>query len=126
MLRGWGDGRQTRSLIFIDDCVQGIQINANYDALSAAPISLGSRELDSIDELLTKVERAAGLNKRLLRRYDLEAPKGVAGRNSDNSFIKQVLDWEPTTALDDGPSATYRWISEQYHRRKAGKRVGVG
>lgn len=122
----WGDGHQTRSFMYIDDCVQGIDKITHCDALIATPINLGSSELVSINTLLEKVERAAGLNKPLTRHYDLDAPKGVAGRNSDNTFIKQVLKWEPSTTLDDGLAVTYRWISEQYHRRKAGKRVGIG
>ena len=60
------------------------------------------------------------------RKYDPDAPKGVAGRNSDNTFIRKVLGWEPSTALDKGLAATFKWIKSQYHARKAGKRVGVG
>lgn len=122
----WGDGTQTRSFMYIDDCVQGIDKISHCDELIATPINLGSSELVSINELLTKVERAAGLNKPLTRHYDLDAPKGVAGRNSDNTFIQQILQWEPSTTLDAGLAKTYAWISEQYHRRKSGKRVGIG
>jgi GDP-D-mannose 3', 5'-epimerase len=122
----WGDGSQTRSFMYIDDCVNGIDRIVHTDALIATPINLGSSELVSINELLTKIEYVAGLNAKLNRHYDLDAPKGVAGRNSDNTFIKQVLGWEPSTPLDKGLAATYRWIEEQYNLRKAGKRVGVG
>jgi GDP-D-mannose 3', 5'-epimerase len=122
----WGDGTRTRSFMYIDDCVKGIDRITHCDELVATPINLGSSELVSINDLLAKVERAAGLNKPLVRKHDLDAPLGVAGRNSDNTFIKQVLKWEPSTPLDDGLAVTYRWIRDQYHRRKAGKRVGIG
>ncbi len=120
----WGDGRQTRSFMFIDDCVKGIDMIAHCDELIATPVNLGSSELVSIDELLTKIERIAGV--RMKRRHDVDAPKGVAGRNSDNTFIRKVLAWEPSTPLDKGLAATYRWIKTQYYNRKAGKRVGIG
>jgi len=122
----WGDGTQTRSFMYIDDCVEGIDRITHCDDLIATPINLGSSELVSINDLLTKVERVGGLNEPLRRNYDLEAPRGVAGRNSDNTFIRKVLEWEPTTPLDHGLAVTFRWIREQYHRRRAGKRVGVG
>ena len=117
----WGDGHQTRSFMFIDDCVKGIDMITHCDRLIATPINLGSNELVSINELVSKVERIAGV--KLKREYDLDAPKGVAGRNSDNTFIKQVLRWEPNTTLDKGLAATYKWIKEQYHARKKGKWV---
>lgn len=122
----WGDGLQTRSFMYIDDCVEGIDKITHCDDLIATPINLGSSELVSINELLDKVEKVAGLNEPLRRRYDLGAPRGVAGRNSDNTFIKQVLKWEPSTPLDEGLTVTFRWIREQYRRRQAGLRVGVG
>jgi nucleoside-diphosphate-sugar epimerase len=122
----WGDGSQTRSFMYIDDCVIGIDKIAHCDDLIATPINLGSSELVSINELLTKVENVSGLDTKLNRHYDLDAPKGVAGRNSDNTLIKQVLGWEPSTPLDKGLAVTYRWIEEQFHRRKAGQRVGIG
>ena len=117
----WGNGEQTRSFMYIDDCVQGIDKIMHSDDLIATPINLGSSELVSINELLSKVEKIAGVE--LKRSYDLTAPRGVAGRNSDNTFIKQVLKWEPNTTLDKGLAATYKWIKEQYHNRKKGKRV---
>jgi nucleoside-diphosphate-sugar epimerase len=117
----WGDGTQTRSFMYIDDCVKGIDQIAHCDELIATPINLGSSELVSIDELVTKVEKIAGV--KLKREYDLAAPRGVAGRNSDNTFIQQVLKWEPNTPLDTGLRATYHWIQEQYSARKQGKRV---
>ncbi|HYG21169.1 MAG TPA: NAD-dependent epimerase/dehydratase family protein [Verrucomicrobiae bacterium] len=120
----WGDGNQTRSFMYIDDCVKGIDMIMHSDELIATPINLGSSELVSINELLSKVEKIAGV--KLKRTYDLNAPRGVAGRNSDNTFIKKVLKWEPNTPLDKGLAATYKWIREQYRKQKAGERVGIG
>jgi nucleoside-diphosphate-sugar epimerase len=120
----WGSGEQTRSCMYIDDCVSGIDQITHCDELIATPINLGSSELVSINELLTKIEKIAGV--KMLRKYDLDAPKGVAGRNSDNTFIQQVLGWEPGTSLNKGLAVTFKWIKEQYHARKAGKRVGIG
>jgi nucleoside-diphosphate-sugar epimerase len=117
----WGDGAQTRSFMFIEDCLKGIDRIMHCDDLIATPVNLGSSELVSINELVSKVERIAGL--KLERHYDLSAPRGVAGRNSDNTFIKQVLGWEPDTTLETGLRATYLWIREQYQARKQGKRV---
>jgi len=117
----WGDGNQTRSFMFIDDCVKGIDMITHCDQLIATPINLGSSELVSINELVTKVEKIAGV--KLKREYDLSAPRGVAGRNSDNTFIKKMLKWEPNTPLEKGLRATYHWIQEQYEARKKGKRV---
>ena len=117
----WGDGTQTRSFMYIDDCVDGIDRITHCDQLIATPINLGSSELVSIDELVTKIEKIAGV--KLKREYDLAAPRGVAGRNSDNTFIQQVLKWEPNTPLNTGLRATYHWIQEQYAARKQGKRV---
>jgi nucleoside-diphosphate-sugar epimerase len=120
----WGDGHQTRSFMYIDDCVKGIDLIMHCDDLIATPINLGSSELVSINELLTKIEKIAGV--KMNRKYDLDAPRGVAGRNSDNTFIKKVLGWEPKTPLHKGLTVTYKWIAEQYNKRKAGQRVGVG
>jgi GDP-D-mannose 3', 5'-epimerase len=117
----WGDGHQTRSFMYIDDCVKGIDMIMHTDALIATPINLGSSELVSINDLVSKVEKIAGV--KLERRYDLDAPRGVAGRNSDNTFIKKMLKWEPNTPLDVGLKATYQWIEKQYHARKKGRRV---
>ena len=101
----WGDGHQTRSFMYIDDCVRGVDMIMHCDELVGTPINLGSSELVLIDELVSKVERIAGVN--LKREYDLSAPRGVAGRNSDNTFIKRVLKWEPNTTLDVGLRHTY-------------------
>ncbi|HTX72584.1 MAG TPA: NAD-dependent epimerase/dehydratase family protein, partial [Rectinemataceae bacterium] len=107
----WGDGTQTRSFMYIDDCLAGIDKITHCDELVATPINLGSDELVSVDGLVSKVERIAGV--KLKREYDLTAPRGVAGRNSDNTFIRKVLKWEPPTTLDQGLRHTYKWIEEQ-------------
>ncbi|MGA2329660.1 MAG: NAD-dependent epimerase/dehydratase family protein [Bryobacteraceae bacterium] len=117
----WGDGTQTRSFCFIEDCVLGIDQIMHSKDLIATPINLGSSELISINDLVSMVESIAGVT--LKRAYDLNAPKGVAGRNSDNTFIRQVLDWEPQTPLRTGMEKTYAWIGQQFADRKAGKRV---
>jgi len=117
----WGDGTQTRSFCYIDDCVLGIDMIMHSPTLIATPVNLGSSELISIDNLVTMVEEIAGV--KLKRTYDPSAPKGVAGRNSDNTFIESVLGWEPRTTLQTGMQKTYTWISQQYADRKAGKRV---
>jgi len=117
----WGDGHQTRCFMYIDDCVRGVDMIMHCDELVGTPINLGSSELVLIDELVSKVERIAGVN--LKREYDLSAPRGVAGRNSDNTFIKRVLKWEPNTTLDVGLRHTYDWIKEQYYDRKQGRRT---
>lgn len=117
----WGDGTQTRSFCYIDDCVIGIDQITHTDALVATPINLGSAELISINDLVGMVEGIAKV--KLDRTYKLDAPKGVAGRNSDNTFIRSVLDWEPHTPLVTGMEDTYKWIAQQFADRKAGKRV---
>jgi len=120
----WGNGHQTRSFMYIDDCVQGIDKIMHCDELIATPINLGSSEMVSINTLLTKIEKIAGV--KMSRKYDLDAPQGVAGRNSDNTFIKKVLKWEPNTTLDRGLKETFHWIYDQYNKRAAGQRVGIG
>jgi len=117
----WGDGHQTRSFMYIDDCTQGIDMIMHCDKLIATPINLGSNFLVSINDLVTMAEEIGGV--KLNRKYDLSAPKGVGGRNSDNTFIKQILGWEPSTPLKDGLRKTYVWIEQQYMDRKAGKRT---
>jgi GDP-D-mannose 3', 5'-epimerase len=120
-IRIWGDGHQTRSFQYIDDCVKGIDMITHCDDLVATPVNLGSSELVSINDLVSKVEKNAGV--RLEREYDLTAPRGVAGRNSDNTFIREKLNWEPNISLDTGLALTYKWIEEQYHCRKNGHAV---
>lgn len=114
----WGDGTATRSFMFIDDCVKGIDMIAHCEDLIATPINLGSSELVSINELVDIVEGIAGL--KLKRAYDLDAPRGVAGRNSDNTMIQRILHWEPKTPLREGMAKTYAWIGAQVAARKAG------
>jgi GDP-D-mannose 3',5'-epimerase len=111
----WGNGQQTRSFMYIDDCVKGTQDILRSDILE--PINLGSSELVTINELVDVVEQISGT--KLRRRYNLSAPKGVNGRNSDNTQIKKRLGWEPSTRLQDGMERTYRWIYDQYRARNA-------
>jgi GDP-D-mannose 3', 5'-epimerase len=105
----WGDGEQTRSFTYIDDTIDGIFRIMESDF--SAPINLGSSQLVSINQLVDIVEGIAGI--KLERRYDLSAPQGVRGRNSDNTVIKQVLGWEPSISLEQGLAETYSWIREQ-------------
>jgi nucleoside-diphosphate-sugar epimerase len=115
----WGDGTQTRSFMYIDDCTKGIDRIMHCDQLIATPINLGSSELVSVNDLVSMVESIGGV--KLNRTYDPTAPRGVAGRNSDNTMIHKILGWEPDTPLADGLAKTYRWIEQQYRDRKAGK-----
>ena len=117
-----GRRHQTRSFMYIDDCVKGIDMIMHCDALIATPINLGTSELVTINELVSKVEKIAGV--KLKREYDLTAPRGVAGRNSDNTFIKKMLHWEPNTPLDTGLRATYKWIKTQYAGPESGQAGG--
>ena len=117
----WGDGNQTRSFMYIDDCLTGIDRIMHCDDLIATPINLGSSELVSINDLVSLIEDIAGV--KLARKYDPHAPQGVAGRNSDNTLIKEILNWEPDTPLRAGLTKTYAWIERQYADRKAGKRT---
>ena len=119
----WGDGNQTRSFMFIEDCVKGVDMIMHCDELIATPI-IGTSELVSINDLVGKIEAIAKV--KLTRHYDLKAPIGVAGRNSDNSFILKVLGWEPNTPLQAGLEKTYAWIKQQYLDRKAGKPTPAG
>src|SRR5262249_47447782 len=105
----WGDGKQTRSFMYIDDCVEGIYRLMQSDY--AAPLNLGSDELVTIDQLVDTIARVAG--KKVAKRHDLTRPQGVRGRNSDNSRLRQVLGWEPRTSLAQGLVPTYEWIAAQ-------------
>ena len=110
----WGDGHQTRSFTYIDDCVKGTRMIMESDF--ARPINLGSSELVSINQLVDLVEDIAGTQ--LKRKYNLSAPKGVNGRNSDNSLIQKIFHWEPSTRLRVGMEHTYRWIYDQMTARE--------
>jgi GDP-D-mannose 3', 5'-epimerase len=105
----WGDGQQTRSYCYIDDCVAGIYRLMRSD--HRAPLNLGQERLISINELVDMVARIAG--KRIGKRYNLTAPQGVRGRNSDNTRLRQVLGWEPSVSLEEGLAETYQWIARQ-------------
>ena len=105
----WGSGEQTRSFMYIDDCLHGTQTLLNSDFVE--PINIGSNELVSINQLVDIVEHIAGV--KLKRHYNLNAPKGVNGRNSDNTLIQQVFGWQPATRLRDGMEKTYRWIYDE-------------
>jgi GDP-D-mannose 3',5'-epimerase len=105
----WGDGKQTRSFMYIDDCTRGTQMIMESDIHE--PLNLGSGELVTIDQLVSIVEEIAGI--KLERRYNLGAPKGVNGRNSDNTKIRNLLGWEPSTRLKEGMARTYEWIESQ-------------
>jgi nucleoside-diphosphate-sugar epimerase len=108
----WGDGKQTRSYCYIDDCVEGILRLMQTD--EHEPVNLGSDRLVSIDELVDLVARIAG--KRVTKRYDPTKPQGVRGRNSDNTKLRRVVGWEPAVSLEEGLASTYRWIRAQLMR----------
>ena len=110
----WGDGTRTRSFMYIDDCILGVQKIMNSEILD--PINLGSSEMVSINRLVDIVEDIAGV--KLKRTYDLDAPKGVMGRNSDNTLIKKYLNWEPSIPLRQGLEKTYAWIYDRYMTRE--------
>jgi GDP-D-mannose 3', 5'-epimerase len=105
----WGDGHQTRSFMYIDDCTKGIM--DIFGSEIHEPVNLGSSELVTINQLVDVVEEIAGL--RLKRKYNLTAPRGVNGRNSDNTKIKKYLGWEPSIRLRDGMAKTYAWIESE-------------
>jgi nucleoside-diphosphate-sugar epimerase len=109
----WGDGRQTRSFMYIDDCIYGVR--RIMDSAIEEPINLGSSELVTINRLVDLAEDIAGV--KLHRRYNLSAPKGVNGRNSDNTLIQSLLGWQPATPLRQGLEATYAWIHDQYQAK---------
>lgn len=105
----WGDGHQTRSFQYIDDCILGTKAIMHSDVRE--PLNLGSAEMVSINQLVDVAEEIAGV--RLLRRYKIHAPKGVRGRSSDNTLIREMLGWEPSIPLKNGLAKTYAWIAGQ-------------
>jgi GDP-D-mannose 3',5'-epimerase len=109
----WGDGEQTRSYCYIDDCVEGIHRLMRSD--HHEPLNLGQDRLISINELVEIVAQSAG--KTIRKRHDLAAPQGVRGRNSDNTRLRTALGWEPSITLEDGLARTYRWIEGQLRER---------
>jgi nucleoside-diphosphate-sugar epimerase len=112
----WGSGEQTRSFMYIDDCIKGIKAIMRSETINF-PINLGSAEKVSINQLVDVVENIAGI--KLKRRYNLDAPKGVNGRNSDNTVIQKMLDWEPSIPLRAGMEKTYAWIYDQIKTGKS-------
>jgi GDP-D-mannose 3',5'-epimerase len=108
----WGDGKQTRSFMYVDDCVEGLVRIMRSDYHDA--LNLGTEELVTIDQLVDLVSQAAG--KELRKRHNLQGPQGVRGRNSDNRRLRQVLDWEPCISLRQGLRQTYLWIDEELRK----------
>jgi nucleoside-diphosphate-sugar epimerase len=111
----WGDGEQTRSYCYIDDCVEGIYRLMQSD--HREPINLGQDRMISINELVDIVAKIAG--KKISKRYDLTKPQGVRGRNSDNTRLREVLKWEPAVSLEDGLNITYHWIAGELEKQNA-------
>jgi nucleoside-diphosphate-sugar epimerase len=105
----WGDGKQTRSYCYIDDCVRGtvMLMESDYDK----PLNIGSDRLVTIDELADIIIEISG--KKITKEYDLSAPQGVRGRNADMTLARKILDWEPKVSLEEGLARTYKWIEEQ-------------
>ncbi len=110
----WGDGLQTRSFMYIDDCLHGTMTMMERNI--PGPLNVGSNEMVTINQLVDIVEEIAGV--KLKRNYNLSAPKGVNGRNSDNTMIKEIMGWEPSTPLRVGMEKTYRWIYDQMQARQ--------
>jgi nucleoside-diphosphate-sugar epimerase len=105
----WGDGEQTRTFMYIDDCITGIEKIWKSDYTD--PLNLGSDEQVTVNQLVDIAEELGGI--KLNRHYDLSKPQGVRGRNSDNTLIKEVLGWAPSVSLKEGMEKTYAWIYDQ-------------
>lgn len=113
----WGDGKQTRSFLYIDDCLKGsiMLMESNYDK----PLNIGSDRLVTIDELADIIIKISG--KKIDKKYDLSAPQGVRGRNADLTLVKEILGWEPKVSLEEGLEKTYKWIEEMIEKEKTYK-----
>ena len=109
----WGDGQQTRSFMYIDDCVQGIYEITNSN--ESKPLNLGMDQMITVDELVDIVSKVSGKN--LIKKHDLTKPQGVRGRNSDNSELNNILGWAPEYSLQDGLSITYNWIKNELENK---------
>ena len=105
----WGDGEQTRSFMFVNDCIEGVHRLMQSDC--RGPINLGTDRLVTINQLVDIVSSIAG--KSLIKRHNMEGPEGVRGRNSDNTLLKQTLDWGPAISLEEGLGITYSWIESE-------------
>jgi len=117
----WGDGLQTRSYMYVDDCVEGlIRLMASNHR---EPLNLGTDEMVSINHLVDMICGIAG--KRLTKQHDLTKPQGVRGRNSDNTLLRKVLGWEPNTPLDKGLAITYKWIEGELKKKEMGELAEV-
>jgi len=113
----WGNGEQTRSFMYVDDCIEGTR--RIMDGVETDPLNLGSSELVSVNQLVSVVEEIAGVE--LERYYAPDAPIGVNGRNSDNTRLRETLGWEPSTPLREGLERTYKWIHDEYMKRWGGR-----
>ena len=111
----WGDGKQTRSFLYIDDCLEGTYRLMESDFRE--PLNIGSDRLVTIDELADMIIKISG--KKITKKYNPSAPQGVRGRNSDNTLCKKVLGWEPKISLEEGLEKTYKWINEQVQKQKS-------
>ncbi|SVD88799.1 uncharacterized protein METZ01_LOCUS441653, partial [marine metagenome] len=111
----WGDGEQTRSFLYIDDCVEGVTrlLKSN----SRGPLNLGTDRLITINQLVDLISQIAG--KSLVKRHNISGPQGVRGRNSDNTRVTEELGWKPSVSLEDGLTITYRWIDAQLMQQRA-------
>jgi nucleoside-diphosphate-sugar epimerase len=110
----WGDGEQTRSFMYIDDCITGI--NLIFNGTSTEPVNLGSEEMVSINQLVSIVEDIAGITVK--RNYNLNAPQGVRGRTSDNTLMRSIYSWEPKISLQYGLEQTYKWVFDEIYSGK--------